>query len=58
MAEDPDFIEKHKEDLAASLEFTIVDILMKKLNNKENQLRYPMEVENNYNPNRRSWTNC
>lgn len=29
--EDPGFIEKHKEDLAASLEFTIVDILMKKL---------------------------
>lgn len=28
---DPDFIEHHKEDLAASLEFTIVDILMKKL---------------------------
>ncbi|MBQ8047427.1 MAG: tRNA (adenosine(37)-N6)-threonylcarbamoyltransferase complex transferase subunit TsaD [Prevotella sp.] len=27
----PDFIEHHKEDLAASLEFTIVDILMKKL---------------------------
>ncbi|MCM1313119.1 MAG: tRNA (adenosine(37)-N6)-threonylcarbamoyltransferase complex transferase subunit TsaD [Bacteroides sp.] len=29
--EDPDFIEHHKEDLAASLEHTIVDILMKKL---------------------------
>lgn len=29
--EDPDFIEKHKEDLAASLEKTVVDILMKKL---------------------------
>ena len=29
--DDPDFIEHHKEDLAASLEFTIVDILMKKL---------------------------
>ncbi len=29
--EDPDFIEKNKEDIAASLEFTIVDILMKKL---------------------------
>ena len=29
--EDPDFIEKHKEDLAASLEYTIVRILMKKL---------------------------
>lgn len=28
---DPDFIEHHKEDLAASLEFTIVDILMNKL---------------------------
>lgn len=31
VTEDPDFIEHHKEDLAASLEFTIVDILMKKL---------------------------
>lgn len=31
LQEDPDFIEHHKEDLAASLEFTIVDILMKKL---------------------------
>ena len=29
--DDADFIEKHKEDLAASLEWTIVDILMKKL---------------------------
>lgn len=28
---EPDFIEKNKEDLAASLEFTVVDILMKKL---------------------------
>ena len=28
---DPDFIEKNKEDIAASLEYTIVDILMKKL---------------------------
>ena len=31
LKEDPDFIEHHKEDLAASLEYTIVDILMKKL---------------------------
>jgi N6-L-threonylcarbamoyladenine synthase len=31
VAKDPDFIEHHKEDLAASLEHTIVDILMKKL---------------------------
>lgn len=29
--DDADFIEHHKEDLAASLEWTIVDILMKKL---------------------------
>ncbi|MCI6504408.1 MAG: tRNA (adenosine(37)-N6)-threonylcarbamoyltransferase complex transferase subunit TsaD [Prevotella sp.] len=29
--EDPDFIAHHKEDIAASLEWTIVDILMKKL---------------------------
>ena len=31
LKEDPDFIEHHKEDLAASLEKTIVDVLMKKL---------------------------
>lgn len=31
LKEDPDFIEHHKEDLAASLEFTVVDILMKQL---------------------------
>ncbi|MBR1712409.1 MAG: tRNA (adenosine(37)-N6)-threonylcarbamoyltransferase complex transferase subunit TsaD [Alloprevotella sp.] len=31
LREDPDFVEHHKEDLAASLERTIVDILMKKL---------------------------
>ena len=31
LKEDPDFIEHHKEDLAASLEKTIVDILMNKL---------------------------
>ena len=31
IADDPDFIEHHKTDLAASLEKTIVDILMKKL---------------------------
>ena len=31
LEDDPDFIEHHKEDLAASLEWTIVDILMKKL---------------------------
>ena len=30
VAEDADFIEKHKEDIAASLEHTIVEILMKK----------------------------
>lgn len=29
--DDPDFVENHKEDIAASLEWTIVDILMKKL---------------------------
>ena len=29
--DDPDFVEHHKEDVAASLEHTIVDILMKKL---------------------------
>ena len=31
VAEDPDFVEKNKFDLAASIEYTIVDILMKKL---------------------------
>ena len=31
LKEDPDFIEKNKEDLAASLESTVVDILMNKL---------------------------
>ncbi len=31
LKEDPDFIEHHKEDLAASLEKTVVDILMDKL---------------------------
>ena len=31
VAEDPNFVEAHKEDIAASLEWTIVDILMKKL---------------------------
>ena len=31
VADDPDFVEHHKNDLAASLEYTIVDILMRKL---------------------------
>ena len=31
LKDDPDFVEHHKTDLAASLEHTIVDILMKKL---------------------------
>ncbi len=31
VAEDADFVEHHKEDLAASIERTIVDVLMKKL---------------------------
>jgi N6-L-threonylcarbamoyladenine synthase len=31
LKEDPDFVEKHKADLAASLQLTIVDILMDKL---------------------------
>ena len=39
VAEDPDFIEKHKEDIAASLEFTIVYILMKKLRKAAKQTR-------------------
>ncbi len=39
VAEDPDFIEKNKHDLAASLEHTIVDILMKKLRKAAKDLR-------------------
>lgn len=39
VAEDADFIEHHKEDLAASLEFTIVDILMKKLRKAAKDLK-------------------
>ena len=31
VAQDPDFIEKNKEDIAPSIEWTIVDILMRKL---------------------------
>lgn len=31
VADEPDFVESHKEDIAASLEHTVVDILMKKL---------------------------
>lgn len=37
--EDPDFIEHHKEDLAASLEKTIVDILMNKLRRAAKDLK-------------------
>ena len=39
IATDPDFIEKNKADLAASLEYTIVDILMKKLRKAAKDLR-------------------
>ena len=39
LQEDPDFIEHHKEDLAASLEKTIVDILMNKLRRAAKDLR-------------------
>ena len=38
LKEDPDFIEHHKEDLAASLETTVVDILMEKLSKAAKQL--------------------
>lgn len=37
--EDPDFIEHHKEDLAASLEATVVDILMEKLRKAAKQYK-------------------
>lgn len=36
---DPDFIEHHKEDLAASLEYTVIDILMKKLRQASKDLK-------------------
>lgn len=36
---DPDFIEHHKEDLAASLEHTVIDILMKKLRQASKDLK-------------------
>ena len=39
VAEDAGFIDHHKEDLAASLEFTIVDILMKKLRKAAKDLK-------------------
>ena len=39
MKEDPDFIEHHKVDLAASLEATIVDILMDKLRKAAKQYK-------------------
>ena len=39
VAGDPDFVEKNKADLAASLEHTIVDILMKKLRRAAKDLR-------------------
>jgi N6-L-threonylcarbamoyladenine synthase len=37
--EDPDFIERHKEDLAASLEATVVEILMDKLRKAAKQYK-------------------
>ena len=42
LKKDPDFIEKNKKDLAASLEKTVVDILIKKLNKavKETGIRH------------------
>ncbi len=39
LKDDPDFIEHHKEDLAASLEKTIVDILMNKLRRAAKDLK-------------------
>ncbi len=39
LQEDPDFIEHHKEDLAASLEKTVVDILMNKLRRAAKDLK-------------------
>lgn len=37
--DNPDFVEQNKEDLAASLEYTVVDILMKKLKQAVRQTR-------------------
>lgn len=42
--EDPDFIEKNKQDLCASLQFTIVDILMDKLRKAVKEYRYYPKV--------------
>ena len=39
MKDDPDFIEHHKTDLAASLEATVVDILMDKLRKAAKQYK-------------------
>ena len=39
LQEDPDFVEHHKEDLAASLEKTVVDILMNKLRRAAKDLK-------------------
>ena len=39
MKENPDFIEQNKEDLAASLEATVVDILMDKLRKASKALK-------------------
>ena len=39
LKEDEDFIEHHKEDLASSLEYTVVDILMKKLRQAAKDLK-------------------
>ena len=39
LKKDEDFIEHHKEDLAASLEYTVVDILMKKLRQAAKDLK-------------------
>ena len=39
LKDDPDFIEHHKEDLAASLEKTVVDILMNKLRRAAKDLK-------------------
>lgn len=39
LKDDPDFVEHHKEDLAASLEKTIVDILMNKLRRAAKDLK-------------------
>ena len=59
VADDPDFVEHHKEDLSASLEYTIVDILMKKLRMavKQTGIKH-VAVAGGVSANSVSWHSC